>query len=202
MTESPTLRMQRTYQAPAQAVFDAWTSEDVMRRWWHAEHGWETTEATVDLRVGGTVRVVMRDPAGLHVAVGWQRHPAADRTRLRGGRRCHHHALHPPRAVGRGGGALARGRLGQGVREFAARARGDARSRRRVTAAPDPFLASSADERSLPRPIPKRVTPMNAVVTPPSLRARAGSLATEKSARWRRAMVADVDQRTHRPAAR
>ena len=33
-----------------------------MRRWWHAEHDWETTEAEVDLRVGGAVRVVMRDP--------------------------------------------------------------------------------------------------------------------------------------------
>src|SRR5262245_36608879 len=57
-----TLRMERSYQAPAQAVFDVWTSEEVMRRWWHAEHDWETTVAEVDLRVGGTVRVVMRDP--------------------------------------------------------------------------------------------------------------------------------------------
>jgi uncharacterized protein YndB with AHSA1/START domain len=62
VNENTTLRMQRTFQAPAQAVFDAWTSEEVMRRWWHAEHDWETTEAEVDLRVGGTVRVVMRDP--------------------------------------------------------------------------------------------------------------------------------------------
>ena len=62
MSESTTLRMERTFQAPAQAVFDAWTSEEVMRRWWHAEHDWETTVAEVDLRVGGAVRVVMRDP--------------------------------------------------------------------------------------------------------------------------------------------
>jgi uncharacterized protein YndB with AHSA1/START domain len=62
MTERGTLRMERTFQAPAQAVFDAWTSEEVMRRWWHAEHDWETTEAEVDLRVGGTIRVVMRNP--------------------------------------------------------------------------------------------------------------------------------------------
>lgn len=33
-----------------------------MRRWWQAEVGWETSEAEVDLRVGGAVRVVMRDP--------------------------------------------------------------------------------------------------------------------------------------------
>jgi uncharacterized protein YndB with AHSA1/START domain len=59
---SATLQMERTFAAPAQAVFDAWTSEEVMRRWWHAGHDWETPEATVDLRVGGEVRVVMRNP--------------------------------------------------------------------------------------------------------------------------------------------
>src|SRR5918999_1417385 len=62
MIDSTTLRMERTFQAPAQAVFDAWTSEEVIRRWWHAEHDWETTVADVDLRVGGAVRVVMRNP--------------------------------------------------------------------------------------------------------------------------------------------
>jgi uncharacterized protein YndB with AHSA1/START domain len=62
MIEGMTLRMERTYQAPAQQVFEAWTSPEVMRRWWHASHDWETTVAEVDLRVGGGVRVVMRDP--------------------------------------------------------------------------------------------------------------------------------------------
>ena len=46
-----TLCMERTFQASAKAIFDAWTSEEVSRRWWHAEHDWETTEAEVDLRV-------------------------------------------------------------------------------------------------------------------------------------------------------
>lgn len=57
-----TLLIQRAFQAPAQAVFDAWTSEEVMRRWFHGRYDWETPEAKVDLRVGGAVRVVMRDP--------------------------------------------------------------------------------------------------------------------------------------------
>jgi uncharacterized protein YndB with AHSA1/START domain len=62
MIEKKTLRIQRTFQAPAEAVFDAWTSEEVLRRWWQSERGFETSEAEVDLRVGGDVRVVMRDP--------------------------------------------------------------------------------------------------------------------------------------------
>ena len=62
MTDNRTLRIERTFQAPAEAVFEAWTSEEVLRRWWHEEHDWETTESVVDLRVGGAVRVVMRDP--------------------------------------------------------------------------------------------------------------------------------------------
>jgi uncharacterized protein YndB with AHSA1/START domain len=63
VNDDKTLRIERTFQAPAEAVFEAWTSEEVIRRWWQAERGWETTEAEVDLRVGGVVRVVMRDPA-------------------------------------------------------------------------------------------------------------------------------------------
>jgi uncharacterized protein YndB with AHSA1/START domain len=63
MTDTKTLRIERTVHAPAEKVFDAWTSEEVMRRWWQAERDWETAEAEVDLRIGGAVRVVMRDPA-------------------------------------------------------------------------------------------------------------------------------------------
>jgi len=60
--DSTAVRIERTFQAPAEAVFDAWTSPEVMRRWWQAELRWQTSEAEVDLRVGGAVRVVMRDP--------------------------------------------------------------------------------------------------------------------------------------------
>jgi uncharacterized protein YndB with AHSA1/START domain len=62
VTEKLTLQIERTYQAPIEAVFDAFTSEQVMRRWWHVHDRWETTEATVDLRVDGVIRVVMHDP--------------------------------------------------------------------------------------------------------------------------------------------
>ena len=58
------VRIERTFAAPAEAVFDAWTNPEVMRRWFHCGPDWETPVAEVDLRVGGTVRVVMRTPDG------------------------------------------------------------------------------------------------------------------------------------------
>ena len=56
------VRIERTFAASAGDVFDAWTSPEVMRRWFHCGSDWETPAAEVDLRVGGIVRVVMRKP--------------------------------------------------------------------------------------------------------------------------------------------
>ena len=61
------VRIERTFAASAQEVFDAWTSPQVMRRSLHPAPDWETPEAEVDLRVGGKVRVVMRKPDGTEV---------------------------------------------------------------------------------------------------------------------------------------
>jgi uncharacterized protein YndB with AHSA1/START domain len=61
------VRIQRTFDAPAEDVFDAWTSPEVIQRWFHCGPDWETPEAEVDLRVGGNVRVVMRKPDGTEV---------------------------------------------------------------------------------------------------------------------------------------
>jgi uncharacterized protein YndB with AHSA1/START domain len=58
------VRIERAFDASAEDVFDAWTSPEVMRRWFHCEPDWDTPEAEVDLRVGGRVRVVMRRPDG------------------------------------------------------------------------------------------------------------------------------------------
>jgi uncharacterized protein YndB with AHSA1/START domain len=59
-----TVRIERTFAASAEAVFDAWTSPEVMRRWFHPGPAWETPVAEVDLRVGGRVRIMMRRPDG------------------------------------------------------------------------------------------------------------------------------------------
>jgi uncharacterized protein YndB with AHSA1/START domain len=61
------VRIERMFAASAEDVFDAWTSPEVMRRWFHVAPDWETPEAEVDLRVGGKVRVVMRKPDGSEV---------------------------------------------------------------------------------------------------------------------------------------
>ncbi len=58
------LRIERSFAASAEDVFDAWTSPEVMRRWFHCGPDWETPVAEVDLRVGGFVRIVMRRPDG------------------------------------------------------------------------------------------------------------------------------------------
>jgi uncharacterized protein YndB with AHSA1/START domain len=61
------VRIERAFAASAEDVFDAWTSAEVMRRWFHCAPDWDTPEAEVDLRVGGKVRVVMRRPDGTEV---------------------------------------------------------------------------------------------------------------------------------------
>jgi uncharacterized protein YndB with AHSA1/START domain len=58
------LRIERTFAASAEEVFDAWTSPEVMRRWFRPAPGWREARAEVDLREGGRVRVFMRRPDG------------------------------------------------------------------------------------------------------------------------------------------
>ena len=69
MTEdsAAVVRIERTFSANAEDVFDAWTSEEVIRRWFKPGRDWQEPSAEVDLRVGGTIRVVMRDPDGAAV---------------------------------------------------------------------------------------------------------------------------------------
>jgi uncharacterized protein YndB with AHSA1/START domain len=56
------LRLERTYEASVEEVFDAWTNPEVLRRWWRANPAWVTPIAEVDLRVGGRYRISMEDP--------------------------------------------------------------------------------------------------------------------------------------------
>lgn len=62
--EPDVLRLVRTFNASPQDVFEAWTSADVLRRWWAAGADWEMPVAEVNVRVGGRLRLVMRSPEG------------------------------------------------------------------------------------------------------------------------------------------
>ena len=72
------VRIERSFAASAEEVFDAWTSPEVMRRWFHVAPDWATPEAEVELRVGGKVRVVMRRPDGTE-AEAWGEYTLIDR---------------------------------------------------------------------------------------------------------------------------
>src|SRR5687768_11757657 len=57
----------REFDAPRHLVYKAYTTPDLVKRWWNAKRG-EVTVADIDLRVGGTWRWVMVTEDGFEVA--------------------------------------------------------------------------------------------------------------------------------------
>jgi uncharacterized protein YndB with AHSA1/START domain len=57
----------RQFDAPAHLIYKAWTTPELVKRWWHANRG-TVTLAEIDLRVGGTWRYVSVTDDGLEVA--------------------------------------------------------------------------------------------------------------------------------------
>jgi len=57
----------REFDAPKHLVYKAWTTPDLVRRWWSAKRG-TVTIAEIDLRVGGAWRYVMVTDDGFEVA--------------------------------------------------------------------------------------------------------------------------------------
>jgi len=56
----------REFDAPRQLVYKAWTTPELVRRWW-AGHRGELRSVEIDLRVGGRWRYVMVAHGGLEV---------------------------------------------------------------------------------------------------------------------------------------
>ena len=56
----------REFDAPRHLVYKAWTTPELVRRWWHAKRG-DVTVCEIDLRVGGAWRDVMVTPDGMEV---------------------------------------------------------------------------------------------------------------------------------------
>jgi uncharacterized protein YndB with AHSA1/START domain len=57
----------RVFDAPRQLVYRAYTTPELVRRWWAGDRG-EVSTAEVDLRPGGSWRYVMTANAGFEVA--------------------------------------------------------------------------------------------------------------------------------------
>ena len=56
----------REFDAPKHLVYRAWTTPELVKRWWNANRG-EVTVAEIDLRVGGRWRYVMVADGGFEV---------------------------------------------------------------------------------------------------------------------------------------
>ena len=57
----------REFDAPKHLVYKAWTTPELIKRWWSGDRG-KVTVAEVDLRVGGIWRYVMTASGGFEVA--------------------------------------------------------------------------------------------------------------------------------------
>ena len=62
-TEGRDLILTRTFDAPPEKVFNAWTQPTLLKQWF-APLPRTTVEAELDVRVGGTSLIVMRDSEG------------------------------------------------------------------------------------------------------------------------------------------
>jgi uncharacterized protein YndB with AHSA1/START domain len=58
----------RTFDAPAELVFRAWTTPELVERWWGSKES-PLVVCDIDLRVGGSWRYVTREPSGTEF--GW-----------------------------------------------------------------------------------------------------------------------------------
>jgi uncharacterized protein YndB with AHSA1/START domain len=56
----------REFDAPRHLVFRAWTTPELVKRWWAGQRG-EMKAVDIDLRVGGTWRYVMATGAGFDI---------------------------------------------------------------------------------------------------------------------------------------
>src|SRR5688572_32262001 len=54
----------RVFNAPRRLVYDAWTKPELLKRWLHGLDNWTLAVCDMDVRPGGAIRWVWRDPDG------------------------------------------------------------------------------------------------------------------------------------------
>ena len=71
---APALEIRRTFASPPQRVNEAWTDPKALTRWFGPSDDFTVVVHELDLRVGGTYRIELRDPSGAaHTATGTYR---------------------------------------------------------------------------------------------------------------------------------
>jgi uncharacterized protein YndB with AHSA1/START domain len=60
----------RSFNAPRQLVFDAWTKPELLKRWLYGPNGWSLATCEVELRVGGRYRYVWHHTNGNEMGMG------------------------------------------------------------------------------------------------------------------------------------
>lgn len=58
------LTLTRIVGAPRELVFKAWTDEELLKQWW-GPRGFTTSECSIDAKVGGGIRIVMKGMDGV-----------------------------------------------------------------------------------------------------------------------------------------
>ena len=73
-SDEPILRIQRTFAAPRDRVYRAWTDAGELTRWFAPGDDYVTKVIELDLRVGGRYRIEMHSPRGnIHCVLGTYR---------------------------------------------------------------------------------------------------------------------------------
>jgi uncharacterized protein YndB with AHSA1/START domain len=73
-TQPLKLRVSRTFDAPRERVFQAWTDPAQLKKWFHPDETVTTVSAKADVRVGGKYRIQMKHPDGeFYTGVGTYR---------------------------------------------------------------------------------------------------------------------------------
>ncbi len=58
------IAMARTFDAPRELVFKAWTTPDLLKRWLYGPEDWRLMDCEIDLKAGGAIRWVWRHQDG------------------------------------------------------------------------------------------------------------------------------------------
>ncbi len=69
ISEELMLELRRTFPAPREQVFQAWTQPELVKKWFGPK-GYPCLEAELDLRVGGRYRITLAGLEGKHILGG------------------------------------------------------------------------------------------------------------------------------------